>query len=222
MPTVSEKCFNCGKSTVLYYDFIAVEDFQHRTQKGNWTTTSKNQRLLGFLRLTLCGECLQRCLMAHIDKSTKKNGTPALFAKKEVAFSGELLSKMQQGVYEDSIAMQYLFKHELARPYHPEGFPGLYDSHPIMKMNFDFPIEDSVSINVKLIEPEYALLALTELQNADQQPFAHEIAQTMDGSKFEIYLANHLDKLQKASVSFAYKDEIVSLKSLYQTRLVSV
>lgn len=201
MVTESGKCFICGKRPNISYDFLAIEKVLHSTTTRSggalWETTQSNERLAGFLRLPLCGECLQKRLLLHIAANTRKSGAPQLMKGTEVKFCRELLAGMKQGIFENSDAMKLLFVWELERARHEKNDAMTGGSSAGIIKNTDKSLSlsspsgaligSAVYLDHERIEPEYVLAVFTQPQSRQGLPFTKPLLRTMERSNYNLY-----------------------------------
>ena len=99
MASMSQDCFICGKPTVVFYDFLVVEETTASSRKGVYTTTTNTQKLSGIVRITLCADCMKDSLNRQIALATNKNGKPKLLEGKKVAELRRFEDEIDRGIY---------------------------------------------------------------------------------------------------------------------------
>lgn len=119
MPAMSSSCFVCGKPSVLYYDYLVVEEYHEFERKGKLTTHKSQKSIRGILRITVCGDCLIEQIHTFLANNTKPDGTPKFSSKKEVQIIQNKLTEMKNGYFErfDEVT-QYMYCNIFFAPFH--------------------------------------------------------------------------------------------------------
>jgi len=217
LATVSTACFNCGKPPVVFYDFFAIEYYSRSVKKGKWISTETKEDIAGFLRLPLCGNCLQEALREHIAANTKKNGRPLFKKGKGVEFSRELLSQMQRGIYKDSVALRILFAHTLKRPFLIARSLGTAISEQLPLSGDRDSIGSATSLyDYAFIKPEYVLLAFNQQNEEFQQPFSQPLVRTIEGSSLFLHF---IPRMSELILPTTLQWRVSPLEAMYHDRL---
>ena len=99
MSKMSDSCFICGKPSVMFYDFIAIERTSQTVSKGAARQTTTVEKIKGIVRITLCKDCLKDAVVKMISAKTNKNGKPMLFEKKKVEDMRLIAEEIDKGIY---------------------------------------------------------------------------------------------------------------------------
>lgn len=180
---MSEKCFLCGKETVIGFDFITVEIWRSYVQTAKYEQYASRERIAGIVRLTLCADCMKNKVQLLKSDRTKKDGKPKLFQKGAINSLDTLLDKMDHGVYENSIEMENIF---------------------IASFGAMWMEPDNRYFHIKLDKYGRAIEAQYVLWTPENEAFSHQIVPELNAqgkeSSFTLYSMSLLSTVKSESV----------------------
>ncbi|MDR0599694.1 MAG: hypothetical protein LBG84_06410 [Treponema sp.] len=232
---MNKECFICKKPSVIFYDFLSLEDVHIHRETIKYTQDYGSQRIAGIVRITLCADCLRKRALEYSKIKTKINGKPKLFHKQEVETCNNLIKQIDLGIFEKTPDMKSLFLETL----YPSNFLLVsggnrffptwpwyivsntqIGSHHGKYETYSENLRKRI-INTK-IESCYCLYVFNDMNINDQKPFSQEIEKINNAGILRFYYMDIIRDMKDGQIMEKLVTEIPKIDSFYNNHLKDI